>query len=391
MPATIKFARALASLEGVILIGIFQTAPESKDRKIFERVVTVANALDISILRKAVKQIQIHLGQIHRIVGILEQLQDHLAQLRQEFRIHGIQPAVARNFRDKSTMKEVLLNAGIPCAKYRTVHTLTEVWEFVDEVGFPIILKPPAGAGCKATYRVDHPQGLIQALKEIPTRPVLAEEFLTGAEHSMESVVLHGKPLFCSFSRYYPSPLEVVQNPWIQWVVHFPKELTHPKYKAAQKIGYAAIRALGLQTGLTHMEWFARPDGRIAIGEIGARPPGAHFTECTGLVHGIDAHRMWARLMIDDAFDGPWKREQSIAVVFLRGQGNGKITAVEGIDEAQKKMGDTVIDVQLPMIGASRSDSYEGDGWVILQHTDSEVVKRAALELISTVRIRYQL
>ena len=61
------------------------------------------------------------------------------------------------------------------------------------------------------------PHELVEAMKDIPVRPVLVEEFLTGAEHLMEAYTLNGVPLFASFSRYYPSPLEVMQNPWIQW------------------------------------------------------------------------------------------------------------------------------------------------------------------------------
>ena len=38
-----------------------------------------------------------------------------------------------------------------------------------------------------------------------------------------------------------------------------------------------AVKALGLETGFTHMEWFRRDDGSLAIGEIAARPPGAHI------------------------------------------------------------------------------------------------------------------
>ena len=37
----------------------------------------------------------------------------------------------------------------------------------------------------------------------------------------------------------------------------------------------AALRALGLETGLTHMEWFRRADGSPIVSEVGARPPGA--------------------------------------------------------------------------------------------------------------------
>ena len=91
-----------------------------------------------------------------------------------------------------------------------------------------------------------------------------------------------------------------MQNPWIQWVVLFPKDLSHPIFAKAKKIGCAAIKALGLNTAMTHMEWFQRRDGSIAVGEIGARRSGAQITQMTGLVHGFDAHEVWATLMVQE-------------------------------------------------------------------------------------------
>ena len=35
-----------------------------------------------------------------------------------------------------------------------------------------------------------------------------------------------------------------------------------------------ALGALGMGTGLTHMEWFLRADGSAIVSEVGARPPG---------------------------------------------------------------------------------------------------------------------
>ena len=138
------------------------------------------------------------------------------------------------------------------------------------------------------------------------------------------------------------------------------------------------------------MEWFRRPDGSVAIGEIGARPPGAQISGTTGMVHGFSTHRVWARLMVDGVFEGPWPRRSAAAIAFLRGQGSGRITAVEGLEEAQQKMGALVTDVRLPVVGAPRSTGYEGDGWVVIQHPDTRVVKEAALELITTVKVRYR-
>ncbi len=390
MSATLKFGNALCDLPNVRVFMVTQKPPLATLAKKYEKIITVSNALSSKQLKEAVLQIQNVYGPIHRLLGVLENIQEQLAIVRENLNIVGMKPHTAHKFRDKGSMKEALRSVGVPCAKYKYVNNLQEAWNFIDLVGFPIILKPPAGAGCKATYRVDNPQALIDAIKEVPVRPILAEEFLTGAEHSMESFTVGGVPSFSSFSRYYPSPLEVMQNPHLQWVVLFPKEVEEPKYKKAREIGFRAIQALGLQTGMTHMEWFCRPDGSIAVGEIGARPPGAQISEITGLIHGFSVHRTWAELMVYDQLNIPTTRKKAAAVAFLRGIGQGKVYKIEGLDDAQKKMGSLVFDVSLPQIGQPKSSTYEGEGWVIIQGQKTENVKMAALELIRTVRIHYR-
>ena len=66
-----------------------------------------------------------------------------------------------------------------------------------------------------------------------------------------------------------------------------------------------------------------------------------------------------------------------------------RVAAVEGLEAAQRKMGALVVDKQLPRIGAPRADGYEGEGWVIVKHEDDEVVRRAVMDLITTVKVRY--
>ena len=387
MRATMRFGTAISKLSNVRLIGIFQKAPSAEMAQSFEHIILVDNAISVDVLSKTMTQVVAAFGPIHRLLGILESLQEQLAILRERFGISGVLPHTARRFRDKAEMKDALRAAGVPCARHLKVRNVNELWRFIDRVGFPVVLKPPAGAGCRATYRVNNPQELVEAMKDIPVRPVLVEEFLTGVEHSMEAYTLNGVPLFASFSRYYPSPLEVMQNPWIQWVVLFPKEIDHPMFKQARDVGYKAIKALGLKTAMTHMEWFYRSDGTVAVGEIGARPPGAQFSKVTGRIHGMNPYLTWARLMVDDRFDGPWHRQKAAAIVFLRSQGSGKISKITGLTEAQTKMGNLVSEVKLPVVGLPKSSSYEGDGYVIIEHNDTNIVRQAALDLITTVKV----
>ena len=65
-----------------------------------------------------------------------------------------------------------------------------------------------------------------------------------------------------------------MRNPWIQWSVLLPREIDGPQYDDIRQVAFRALDALGMETGLSHLEWFRRKDGSIAISEVAARPPG---------------------------------------------------------------------------------------------------------------------
>ncbi|MDB4936685.1 MAG: Carbamoylphosphate synthase large subunit protein, partial [Labilithrix sp.] len=242
------------------------------------------------------------------------------------------------------------------------------------------------------TFRVSSEEGLLRAITGMrvgPSSPVLAEEFLRGREFSMETVTIDGKPRVHSISHYVPSCLEVLENPWMQWVCLLPRELDEPVYDKAKKMGFAAIEALGLDDGMTHMEWFERADGTLAIGEIAQRPPGANISLMTGIAHGIDPYRAWARAVVDGELDAPWNRKRAVGCAFLRGMGQGRIVSVTGVHETNEAVGKHVVEAKLPQIGATKADSYEGDGFVIVSDPSTEVVKAALKKVIETIKVHY--
>ena len=215
--------------------------------------------------------------------------------------------------------------------------------------------------------------------------PVLAEEFVTGREHSFESVSIDGEPVWHSLSHYLPSPLEVLRHPWIQWCVLLPREVDDPRYDDVRREAAKSLDALGMVTGVSHLEWFRRGDGTIAISEVGARPGGAQISRLISYAHDFDFYRAWARLAIEDAFDPP-ERPYAAGAAFLRGQGKGRVRNVRGLGQAQREIGALVVESNLPRLGQPPSGSYEGEGYVILRHRETGVVERALHRLISLIR-----
>lgn len=384
--------RAAGSLPDVRLGIITQDPAEKMSPELAQMVSAhwrVNDILDSAQLTWAAGELGKRLGGIDRLFGAYEQLQVPLAEVRATLGIPGMSPDVARRFRDKNEMKDVLRAAGLPCARHSLAESGDDAVKFATSVGYPVVVKPPAGAGSVATYRADDETSLRDAVsKAAPRRgdPALIEEFIVGDEYSLETISIKGKAVWHSLTHYYPNPLDVVRNKWIQWCVVSPREVDDARYDDIREAGSRALAVLGMETGLSHMEWFRRRDGSIAISEVAARPPGAQITTLNSRAHDMDFVKAWAELMIFERFEKP-TRKYAVGVAFLRGQGTGRIHSVHGLDVIQREMGHLVVDVKLPVPGAVPASSYEGDGYIILRDPETAVVMKALQTLISTVRV----
>jgi len=393
MEATARFVRAAARREGLRLGIVSQEPLERLPEEIRDNVAgyqQVGSALDPDQLTVAVRALAHGWGgNVDALVGILEPLQESLATTRERLGIPGMGAEAALNFRDKARMKDLLRSSDLPCAQHRLCTTVDEAVDFAATCGYPIVVKPPAGAGARNTYRAEDETQLRGGLGSMPPsaeRPVLLEEFMTGQEYSFDSVTINGQHVFHSISCYHPSPLEVMETPWIQWGVLLPRSIDGPEFAAISEFGPKALAKLGMDTGMTHMEWFRRPDDSIAISEVAARPPGAQFTSLISYAHDLDFYDAWIRLVTEGEFEPP-ERQYSVGAAFLRGQGTGRVVDVHGLEQAQRELSDLVVEAKLPQRGQAQASGYEGEGYVILRHPDTAVVEQGLQRVVSLLRV----
>jgi hypothetical protein len=231
--------------------------------------------------------------------------------------------------------------------------------------------------------------GAVRGMRASDANPLLAEEFLRGRELSFETVTIGGDVKADSVSHYLPSCLEALENDWVQWCCMLPREITGPEYDGARTMGHAAVKALGLDDGMTHMEWFQRKDGSLVIGEIAQRPPGANITRMMGLACDVDPYRAWARAVVDGVLDAPWHRRHAVGCAFLRGMGRGRVASVTGVAKTHERIGKWIAEASLPTLGAPKSDSYEGDGYVIVKDESTETVRELLSFVVDTMRVYY--
>ncbi|MEP6794368.1 MAG: ATP-grasp domain-containing protein [Saprospiraceae bacterium] len=388
----VRFIDALAGLYDIRLVIISQESASLLPPWQQSRISTSRQIPDVfnsGALTAVLAEVQKKVGRFHRLLGATEQLQVPLAEARKVLCIDGMDVDTAQNFRDKSRMKHLFEEAGIPCAKHALVTRLQEAFAFVQKCPYPLVVKPVAGAGSQTTFRVNNDsemQSAFQAIGQKSAEGVVIEEFILGEEFSLDTFSLNGKIAGQTINHYIPTPLEVMSNPWIQWRVILRKEITGKAFDDIRAAGQKAIDTLGMKTGLSHMEWFRRKNGSIAISEIAARPPGAQFPTLISRACDFDVILAWARLMIYDEVDIP-KIKYASGAAYLRGQGHGKVARVTGLEAIRSKYNDIITDVKIPKPGQEASPSYEGEGFIILRHTDTKIVEDALRDIVENVRV----
>jgi hypothetical protein len=299
------------------------------------------------------------------------------ARVRETFGLPGMTVEQTVPFRDKERMKQVLDAAGIRTPWHVSTTTVAGVWDAAEQIGFPLIVKPIAGAGSADTYRIDSVQELNDVLPLLRhVQELSVEEFVDGEELTYDTVCANGHVLFENVLWYRPRPLQMRMHEWVSPVSISLRDLTVPDIQAGRQMGADVLAALGFNAGFTHMEWYRKADGEVVFGEIGARPPGARVVDLMNYATDGDLYVGWAEAVVHGRMQ-QLQRHYNVGSIFKRAIGGGRITHVEGLERLLAEFGDAVTMVDLLPIGAPRRDwrsSVIGDGMIVVRHPEFQRV-----------------
>lgn len=296
------------------------------------------------------------------------------ARIREKIGVPGLPVAATIPFRDKVSMKEVLDRAGLRTPKHSRAKTKAECRAAAEEIGYPLIIKPIAGAGSADTYRLQEAGDLENALQVMDhVDEVSVEEFIQGEEYTFDTVLGDGDVLFHNVAWYRPNPLVSRQNPWISPQAICLRDTETPEIAIGCELGLSVLKALGYGSGFAHMEWFRTEAGEAVFGEIGARAPGGHLTHVMNYAADVDLFRGWAEGVCYGRMSQDTSKPYNAAVVFKRAKGNGIVRKYDGLQSVLGRYGEHVAHIDLTPIGQPRRDYRKvvsGDGWVVVRHPD---------------------
>lgn len=386
------FTRGLAEV-GANVIGLGDqpvSALEEPARSAVAKYVQIRSWKD----EEAVLQQVVDLARqipIHRVECLWEPYMVLAARMREILGIPGMTVAETIPFRDKETMKQVLDAAGIRTPHHYRAETAAQVVEASETIGYPVIVKPIDGAGSASTYRVDSRMQLDEILPLLRSiKEVSVEEFVEGDDMTYETICVDGQIQLYSIATYIPRALDMKENEWVSPITLVYRDPDEERLSAGREMGEAVLKALGFQTGYTHMEWYRTKDGEAVFGEIGGRPPGAYLVDLINYASDIDTYRGWAEAVVHGRFTQNVERKYNCAWIFKRARGQGTIQRHEGLQALMSEIGQHVVMMDLNPVGSPRRDWKNvlvGDGIIVVRHPDLQSTIEIAGRVVSRLEI----
>jgi biotin carboxylase len=387
-----RFTQGLTEV-GAHVIGMGdqpQSALPEKARGSLSAYAQIHSFSDENAVLDEVRQIAAR-TRIDRVECLWEPVMIVAARMREMLGIPGMTVEETIPFRDKEIMKQRLDAAGIRTPRHGNAFTKDQCREHAGRIGYPLIIKPIAGAGSQDTYRIESETELENVLRRLGhVQEVSVEEFVDGEDYTFDTVCVDGEVLYYNIAFYRPRALVSREHQWISQQTICRRDVDSDEVKSGRDMGFAVIEALGFRTGFTHMEWYRKPDGEAVFGEIAARAPGVRTVDLMNFAADLDLYRGWAEAACHDRFTQPVGRRYFSAGIFKRAQGSGIVRRIEGLDRLIAEYGHHICAVDLTRVGEPAKDwrtSMLADGFVMLRHPDLE----ATLEMADRVGTDLQL
>ncbi|MGB5336653.1 MAG: ATP-grasp domain-containing protein [Woeseiaceae bacterium] len=388
-----EFVRALQAA-GANVFGIGERPLDYLDSEVkswLTDYVQVRSVVHEPSLLKAVQLIQ---GQVwvDRIEATIEAHIMPVAAVREATGIPGTSTRTAFLCRDKPAMKQVLRDAGVSCAQSTRAETPQDARDFAVAVGYPLIIKPPAGAGASGTYKVRDDASLEQVIAEsglADGHEVAIEEFIEGHEGYIDTLTIDGHVEHEFITHYYPNVLEAMRERWISPQMVTTNRIDAPGYVEVRKMTREVISILDIDTSATHMEWFFGPKG-LKFSEIGCRPPGVGQWDVYNAANEFDLYFEWATAIVNGRAHSTPSRRYAAGMIALRPDRDGRISAYSGVDTINARYGDCIVAARLPDTGTPTQPveaGYMANAWLRVRHPDYDRLRQILDDIGQTLKV----
>ena len=187
----------------------------------------------------------------------------------------GAKAEAIRRGEDREIFKATMQKIGLETCRGRIVRSLPEAREVLGEIGLPAVIRPSftlGGSGSGVAYNREEFDTKIQrGLDLSPVGEVLVEESILGwKEYEMEVMrdVDDNAVVICSIENFDPCGVHTGDSITVAPAM----TLTDKQYQRMRDASFAVIRAIGVETGGSNIQFAVEPaTGRMIVIEMNPR------------------------------------------------------------------------------------------------------------------------
>ncbi len=217
--------------------------------------------------------------------------------------LHFLNPASARLLRDKYSVRQCLLSAGIPQPLFKLACSNEELQQAVADIGLPVLIKPSDGYGSQNIIVIEHEEDLAPWMTPLqdmlPSKAdyglgvmandrLLVEQYMQGLLIGCDTFSFEGQHQMLGINEktFFDKPSFAIRGGCFMPYKN--------EFRAIQDYVFSLLDAVGFDTGAAHTELIVNESG-LHLVEINARLVGAKIPRLMGLA----LHRSVASDLID--------------------------------------------------------------------------------------------
>ena len=208
-------------------------------------------------------------------LNLAMELEEHGVLEKHGVEMVGARADVIAKAEERDQFSVAMNKIGLEVCNGRTVHSLEEAREFIDDIGLPCVVRPSftmGGSGSAIAYNRDEFDTLVQrGLDQSPVTEVLVEESIIGwKEYEMEVMrdLDDNVVIICAIENFDPMGVHTGDS----ITVAPAQTLTDKEYQRMRDASIAVIREIGVETGGSNIQFAIHPDnGRMIVIEMNPR------------------------------------------------------------------------------------------------------------------------
>ncbi|CUH95557.1 hypothetical protein P22_1628 [Propionispora sp. 2/2-37] len=270
-----------------------------------EEYYKVENMCNYEELVRAVGYFTHRYGRINAIENFTPHLLLTEARLRSDFNVAGINQATVTAYATYSSLRKIFKRARVNPAYSERVTTLEETRQYINEVNYPVLIRPDSVFSRESCQVIDNETALNSFWTDKTTEAFVLKPYTPAPCISLDGLVDNrGQIVFCASHIIHAAE---PNNLFIYSEREIPADL--------EKAGHKIILSGNLTKRFFHICFYRNTKNKLLAENLNLFPSNNAMVDMFNFANDINMYQEWANILTDKPFTAEYKRPYHCAYI----------------------------------------------------------------------------